>query len=200
MRNFLFYEKSFFVPALVVSAAVHGLLIGAGGWISSAPDAAVLQAPSSLEVTVVNHPVVSILEKEIVSEEIIEGNILPEVVFKSPPQQSFTEKKMQPSLASVESRGAVTKAQPLAHMNPAPPYPRLARQRGWEGIVRLEVLVGKDGVPGRVAIEKSSGYAVLDEAAAKTVGQWKFSPARSGPVRFLSKITVPIQFALIQGE
>ncbi|MCK5082800.1 MAG: energy transducer TonB, partial [Candidatus Omnitrophica bacterium] len=79
-----------------------------------------------------------------------------------------------------------------------PPYPRVARQRGWEGTVRLEVFVSKDGIPGTVGIDKSSGHDVLDRAALQTVREWKFIPARSGSIRFSSRITIPIQFSLIK--
>ena len=59
-------------------------------------------------------------------------------------------------------------------------------------------IVDKDGVPGVVDIQKSSGHGVLDKAALKTVKKWKFSPAQSGSMRFSSRITIPIQFALIK--
>ena len=198
MKNFLLYEKGFFIPALFVSATVHGLLIGAGGWISSVPYASVLQAPSSLEVTVIYQPVVSVIEEEIVSEEIMDSEALEEVVFSDQHRELPPEKNVLSSTASQESRGALTKAGPLAHMNPAPPYPRVARQRGWEGTVRLEVFVSKDGIPETVGIDKSSGHDVLDRAALQTVREWKFIPARSGSIRFSSRITIPIQFSLIK--
>ncbi|MCK5179952.1 MAG: energy transducer TonB [Candidatus Omnitrophica bacterium] len=198
MKNFLLYEKGFFIPALFVSATVHGLLIGAGGWISSVPYASVLQAPSSLEVTVIHYPVVSVIEEEIVSEEIMDSEAFEEVVFSDQRRELPPEKNVPSSTASQESRGALTKAGPLAHMNPAPPYPRVARQRGWEGTVRLEVFVSKDGIPGTVGIDKSSGHDVLDRAALQTVREWKFIPARSGSIRFSSRITIPVQFSLIK--
>ncbi len=200
MKNSLFYEKSIFVPALFVSASIHGLLLGASGWISSTPYASVLNAPSSLEVTVISRPVVSIIEEEIVSEEILEGNAKGEVVFSNPALKDASKENIPHSVASKESRGSVTKAEPLTQVNPAPPYPRLARQRGWEGIVRLEVFVDKDGIPSEVGIEQSSGHGILDKAALSTVEKWKFSPARSGAIRFFSRVTIPIQFALIKEE
>ena len=192
------YEKGFFLPALFLSASLHGLLIGAGGWISSMPDVSVIRAPSSLEITAIYQPVVSVIEEEIVSREIMDSEALDEVAFCDQPREPVPEKNIPSSIASQESRGALTKAEPLAHMNPAPSYPRVARQRGWEGIVRIEAFVGKDGVPGPVGIKESSGYGVLDRAALKTVKRWKFSPARSGVMRFSSRITIPIRFTLIK--
>ena len=56
MKSFLVYEKGYLLPALFLSASIHGLLIGAGGWISSMPNASVIRAPSSLEITVIHQP------------------------------------------------------------------------------------------------------------------------------------------------
>ena len=198
MKNFFLYEKGIFLSALVLSASIHGFLIGASGWISSMPHASVIRAPSSLEITVIHQPVVSVLEEEIVSQEIMDSEALDEVAFSDQVRGSVPEKNIRLAMASRESRGALTKAEPLLAMNPAPPYPRIARQRGWEGIVRLEVFVGKDGVPDPVGIQESSGHGVLDRAALQTVKKWKFSPARSGSIRFSSRITIPIQFTLIK--
>lgn len=44
-------------------------------------------------------------------------------------------------------------------------YPPLARQRGWEGTVLLGLRVESDGRVGKIRIERSSGYAVLDHSA-----------------------------------
>ena len=91
MEHIPFYEKSLFLPALIVSAAVHGLLIGGSGWISSMPYASVVNAPSSLEVTVVNQPVVTIVEEGIISEEIVESDKLGEFLIADRNQKSFQE-------------------------------------------------------------------------------------------------------------
>lgn len=197
MTRFLLYENGIFPLALFLSASIHGLLIGASGWVS-VPRASVIEGPSSLEVTVISHPVVSVVEDEIVSEEILDSEVLDDVVFIDELQEPGKELSGPSLLASQESQGAVTKAEPLLNVNPAPPYPRIARQRGWEGMVRLEVFVGKDGNPGLVDIQESSGHNVLDRAAMKTVEQWKFSPAKSGTIRFPSRIVIPIQFTLIK--
>ena len=44
-------------------------------------------------------------------------------------------------------------------------YPMLARRRGWEGRVRVGVLVASDGELKRIRVVESCGYRVLDEAA-----------------------------------
>ena len=108
------------------------------------------------------------------------------------------EKPVASAIPSKMSSGALTETVPLARVNPAPFYPHVARQRGWEGTVRLEVFVDKEGYPDAVCVQESSGHGVLDRAAAETVEQWRFSPARSGEVRFSSRITIPVRFDLIK--
>lgn len=167
----------------------------------SVPRVSIIEAPSSLEITVVNQPVVSVIEKEIAAEEVAGKDSLGERAVRARVQKTVPEKELQePLLASLESQGAFAKARPLTHMNPAPPYPWIARRRGWEGIVRLKVFVEKDGIPSHVRVEESSGHGVLDRAASRTVERWKFSPAQSGSLRFSSVVTIPIQFSLIKQE
>jgi len=198
MKNPLLHENHLFIPALLLSAGIHGLLFSVSGWMPSAPEVSVLQAPNSPEITVISRPVVTVIEEEIVSEEIIEDEAVEEIVFRSKDADLKPEKSVGPPVISRESRGAVTGARPLTHVNPAPPYPRMARQRGWEGIVRLKVLVGEDGATRQVDVQKSSGYGILDKAALRTVRGWKFSPAKSGSLRFSSRIIIPIQFTLVR--
>jgi protein TonB len=80
---------------------------------------------------------------------------------------------------------------------PPPKYPRddlIARR---EGTVMLQVLVGIDGKPLEVNIQRSSGTRSLDEAARRFVlKNWTFRPAmRDGkPVQAIG--LVPIDFRL----
>ncbi len=80
--------------------------------------------------------------------------------------------------------------------NPKPPYPLLARRRGYEGRVLLSVLVHADGAGSGVTLKQSSGHAMLDEAALDTVKRWRFLPARRGATPVESRVDVPIVFRL----
>ena len=62
---------------------------------------------------------------------------------------------------------------------PTPAYPKLARERGWQGTVILKALIEKEGHPADVSVERSSGFKILDNAALETVRKWAFQPARS---------------------
>jgi len=65
-------------------------------------------------------------------------------------------------------------------------YPSLARRRGYEGSVVVRLLVSRTGVVDKVEVVESSGYRVLDRAAAQAVKRWLFRPAldRGRPVPY----------------
>ena len=52
-------------------------------------------------------------------------------------------------------------------------YPRLARLRGWQGKVLLKFELKKSGSIENIFIAKSSGYAILDRAASKSLAKIK---------------------------
>lgn len=81
-----------------------------------------------------------------------------------------------------------------------PAYPRDAWKAGWEGVVIVRVLVGTDGSALSISVQHSSGYASLDAAAAQAVGQWRFSPARSGAAAVESFYDVKVKFRLADGK
>jgi protein TonB len=85
---------------------------------------------------------------------------------------------------------------PKYDRNPKPPYPRIARRRGYEGVVVLKVEILPDGGVGEILVKKSSGYPVLDRSALKTVRQWRFVPAKRGEDRIGMWAEIPIRFEL----
>lgn len=50
-------------------------------------------------------------------------------------------------------------------------YPYVARLRGWEGTVLLGLRVASDGRLDKIRIERSSGYAVLDNSALNSLNR-----------------------------
>ncbi|MDO9105545.1 MAG: energy transducer TonB [Methylovulum sp.] len=80
--------------------------------------------------------------------------------------------------------------------NPKPKYPGYARQRHWEGLVVLRVLVTVDGRCGELVLQRSSGHETLDEAAMEAVRAWRFVPGKHGDTAVSSWVNVPIQFEL----
>ena len=69
---------------------------------------------------------------------------------------------------------------------------------GEEGKVILRVQVTPQGSASEVEIRTSSGSPRLDEAAQKTVRNWKFIPAKQGDTAVQSWVLVPIIFKLEQ--
>jgi protein TonB len=80
--------------------------------------------------------------------------------------------------------------------NPAPDYPPVAQRRGLEGQVVLKVHVLASGQPDSVTVARSSGHAILDEAAIKAVVSWAFAPARRGHTPIDGWVQVPLTFKI----
>lgn len=80
---------------------------------------------------------------------------------------------------------------------PAPAYPRDALRVGAQGTVTLRVLVGVDGSPLEVSVERSSGNRSLDTAArTQVLRQWKFQPATDNGRPVQAYGLVPVDFKL----
>lgn len=80
---------------------------------------------------------------------------------------------------------------------PAPAYPRDALMANAQGTVVLRVLVGEDGAPLEVSIERSSGHRSLDNAARNQVlRRWKFQPATDGGRPVKAYGLIPVDFKL----
>jgi protein TonB len=143
----------------------------------------------------------------------------PPVLAMTPEQQAPTAAPAvvaaPPVAAPSPAPAAVAPAPPAVSAAPAPvtparfdaaylqnlerKYPPLSRRLGEEGKVLLKVLVGKDGHPAAVDIEKSSNFRRLDEAARQAVASWRFTPARRGDEAIEASVIVPIVFRLQDG-
>jgi len=87
-------------------------------------------------------------------------------------------------------------ARPLYRINPPPSYPIIARKRGHQGNVVLEVLVNKQGKVIDFRVFSSSGYSILDKTAIASVKNWLFQPGMRGPDKIEMWVRVPIRFKL----
>jgi TonB family protein len=77
-----------------------------------------------------------------------------------------------------------------------PNYPEASRKRGEEGDVLLKVEVLTNGRVGQAEIDESSGFTLLDEAALRTVRNWRFKPALKGREEVACWVNIPIRFKL----
>ncbi|WP_202844110.1 energy transducer TonB [Luteimonas saliphila] len=121
-----------------------------------------------------------------------QGIALPETMVDAPPANDAPP--------SIEPSGPVLGMQLQYESAPSPAYPRAAIQRNLEGTVLLRVLVGTDGSPLEVGIERSSGHGVLDREAVRHVQHsWRFRPAMRDGQAVQAIGLVPIEFKLDRG-
>ena len=118
-----------------------------------------------------------------------------------PPGPVLTPEASFP-VTSVTAPTAVT-APPVIRMatprygsSPRPPYPRIARRRGYEGTVVLEARIDRAGRVAELRILTSSGYRVLDRAAVAAVKNWVFIPGERDGKKVAMWVKVPIRFHL----
>jgi protein TonB len=104
--------------------------------------------------------------------------------------------RMDPQVISPSPAAIITEAIPLYKVNPAPKYPRIAKKRGYQGVVLLDVYVTADGRAKEVKLFHSSHHSVLDKAAIKSVQKWLFEPGKKDGKKVAMWVKVPIRFEL----
>src|SRR5689334_5013546 len=84
---------------------------------------------------------------------------------------------------------------PRALFAPDPEYSEEARKAKCQGTVVLWVVVGPDGRPHEIRIQRQLGMG-LDEKAIEAVRQWKFEPAKKDGNPVAVQINVEVNFRL----
>ena len=163
------------------------------GWRAIAPQVAVQEASSSVDVNIIEEVIPPEPKK---TEEILAAPI-DEIEEVSPVKKKSPEAREAPQqFLPVPMRGAIVESRPDYLQNRAPIYPLKARMNGWEGVVLLRVSVEDDGTVDVVEVEQSSGYRILDDSSLKTVKTWRFLPAKLGNNFLRSMVKVPVRFKL----
>ena len=98
--------------------------------------------------------------------------------------------------ASQKPAPAVVIAVPRYRDSPPPAYPRRARRKGIQGMVRLAVWVDPTGAVEKLALARSSGYDILDRSALDAVKNWRFDPATRNGQAIASQVEIPVEFKL----
>ncbi len=140
-------------------------------------------------------------------ENIMPVSLGPESIETESVSEPDEAAKIENSAASAEPQavegnngvtlpGTVQLAYPRYQSNEPPVYPGLARKRGQEGTVILQVLVNREGRVDALEIENSSGFGQLDRAALAAVRKWSFEPGRQGEERIAMWVRVPVTFKL----
>jgi protein TonB len=134
-----------------------------------------------------------------VSQSIVKENTAlsdtPPVKANENPPASSVKSNETVKVASF-SAPAVVMAMPRYSENSPPAYPPMARKRGYEGRVILEVFVKTDGRVGDLRVFESSRHKLLDHAAVKAVKEWLFEPGRKGEETVAMWVRVPLDFRL----
>lgn len=139
--------------------------------------------PPKVVQKVVKAPQVPVVQKVIAQDAVATENVV--AVQEGPPPAPVVEEKITAARADANYLN-----------NPAPEYPPQALRQGWQGTVKLRVLVQPDGRPSTITLEKSSGKKVLDDAALTAVQKWKFVPAKRGDTPIEGWVSFPVEFTL----
>jgi protein TonB len=106
--------------------------------------------------------------------------------------QEKTEPPPKPPVKRLRQGGQVAAANIIKRVQPK--YPHKARDAGIQGIVKLHVIIGKDGSVSQ--LDAISGHPLLVKAAIDAVRQWKYRPTLLNGEPVEVDTTVDIIFTL----
>ena len=75
-------------------------------------------------------------------------------------------------------------------------YPRASRRKGETGRAQVRVLIDESGLPSKVELLKSTGFALLDEAALSAVRKTRFKPYMQNGQPQAGWALIPLSFDL----
>ena len=84
---------------------------------------------------------------------------------------------------------------PRAIYDPDPDYSDAARKAKYQGSVVLWLVVGADGLPHNIRVQRSLGMG-LDEKAVAAVSTWRFQPATLNGQPVAVEVNVEVSFRL----
>ncbi len=203
----------------VVAAMLHGGLLAAliFSWPGRLNPAPPNPAPVSLLIVAAGKPAQLAFGPKSVTEPTASPAKLPSSRMAAKPRPAFAPPKaavlahsppaspvqstphgmVETNTATPQDGDGFIAAHPLAgNVNQPPDYPAAARVHGEQGYVLLSIHVLANGEADQVSVAQSSGYRVLDEAAAKAVRKWRFQPATRSGQPVPSVISYRINFSL----
>ncbi len=196
-------ENRNFVFALIISGLLHAGLFYGGNLLTNKVQFNVMPSVNSPALNFI--PSSSMSKTKVFPDFIndklqvdvnISDQIKEEFLSSNKPAVKMNKPAQEPQMGALEHLGAEKVVEATAHYNPAPVYPQIARENGWEGLVVAQVTVTPKGNIEDAVIENSSGYAVLDNAVITALKYWRFNPAQLEGRPVKSTVTIPIEFNL----
>jgi periplasmic protein TonB len=80
--------------------------------------------------------------------------------------------------------------------NPSPEYPEMAIFLGYQGNAIVRIKVSAKGLSEGVEILRSSGHKILDEAVAKALKKWRFTPSKHGNTPMAGSVIISVIYIL----
>jgi TonB family protein len=109
-------------------------------------------------------------------------------------QTPQVQKTHVPSKSEIPAKPVSTTADVVALQTPAPAYPDGIAKQGVSGQVLLKILVGADGKPKEVRVERAEPAGVFETASIQAAKQWTFAPRHQDGKPVEGWIRVPIDF------
>jgi protein TonB len=123
-----------------------------------------------------------------------------------PPRQTENRREPGPTATASAERdttrqgsGEQLRKHILELVNSRFTYPLLARRKGWQGVVKLQVHVEADGRISGLRVQATSGYAVLDEAALNSLRLASVPDAERWLKGHALDIIIPVEYRLVGG-
>lgn len=128
---------------------------------------------------------------------------------KQPDRKKMKDKSNEKLKETVKKVSSETQANQAAASSPVlvdkatfkvrpsqPNYPRMAKRKGMEGTVLLEVWLDENGDQTNLSLLKSSGFDLLDDAAIEAVKKWQFNGHKENGVALAHRVRIPVRFNL----
>jgi len=152
---------------------------------------AVLQAPTTVPKRIDLSPDAPEIAVGVVQSGSPNDSLIPllsGIAVQPPPVQTAAPKPPPPATAAIRVGGGVQSAKLI--FGPKPAYPPLARTTRTQGTVKIQALIGRNGIIRNLQVV--SGPPLLIAAAIEAVQQWRYQPTllNAEPVEVITEIDV----------
>ncbi|PSW21322.1 energy transducer TonB [Photobacterium sanctipauli] len=138
------------------------------------------------------------VEPKVVKQPVAEKKApVPEKKPEQKPPVAKTKPLPKSEAASGVNNSPKLVTKPTFATRPSPvKYPRIAKRRGLEGQVLVEVWIDEKGKQVKHNLVQSSGAIVLDEAALDAIKRWRFSSHIVDGQAIAHRVQIPVRFKL----